>query len=430
MRQMANYDGIMSFWRDRKKNKTYEIADAQARDDISSLATVASTGDYDDLLNKPTIPAAQVNADWNASSGVAEILNKPTIPTDADDISYDNTNSGLYASDVQNAIDEVAEDKMNNDNPKGTGSFSMNRKANTTIGLRSVAEGNECEASGDYSYASGWGSEASGLVSFACGNFTEASGDYSHVEGSSTVASGDHSHAEGSSTVASGDNSHAEGYHTEAASDNQHVSGRFNVVDTQNAYAEIIGNGTGNSPSNARTLDWSGNETLQGDLTLFEGSVNEMDVSTAILGKQDALTAGTNISISNNTISATDTKPTGYDTADVSSKALASSANWSNISSVNITAGTWLINYGVNFPSQGSGNTGHRGVGISVESGTSAPAINMRLCTPAITQDNYTTLASFGFRVATGNETLYLNARQTSGSSMNVAGRLRVIKIL
>lgn len=36
---------------------------------------------YDNLTNKPTIPAAQVNADWNASSGVAQILNKPTIPT-------------------------------------------------------------------------------------------------------------------------------------------------------------------------------------------------------------------------------------------------------------------------------------------------------------------------------------------------------------
>lgn len=46
----------------------------------SSLATVATTGDYDDLTNKPTIPAAQVNADWNAASGVAQILNKPTIP--------------------------------------------------------------------------------------------------------------------------------------------------------------------------------------------------------------------------------------------------------------------------------------------------------------------------------------------------------------
>jgi len=33
------------------------------------------------ILNKPTIPAAQVNSDWNATSGVAQILNKPTIPS-------------------------------------------------------------------------------------------------------------------------------------------------------------------------------------------------------------------------------------------------------------------------------------------------------------------------------------------------------------
>lgn len=32
------------------------------------------------ILNKPTIPAAQVNSDWNATSGVAQILNKPSIP--------------------------------------------------------------------------------------------------------------------------------------------------------------------------------------------------------------------------------------------------------------------------------------------------------------------------------------------------------------
>ena len=46
----------------------------------SDLATVATSGSYNDLLNKPTIPAAQVNSDWNANSGVAQILNKPTIP--------------------------------------------------------------------------------------------------------------------------------------------------------------------------------------------------------------------------------------------------------------------------------------------------------------------------------------------------------------
>jgi len=45
----------------------------------SSLAAVATSGDYNDLSNKPTIPAAQVNSDWNAVSGVAQILNKPDL---------------------------------------------------------------------------------------------------------------------------------------------------------------------------------------------------------------------------------------------------------------------------------------------------------------------------------------------------------------
>jgi len=37
-------------------------------------------GNYNNLTNQPTIPAAQVNSDWTASSGVAQILNKPSIP--------------------------------------------------------------------------------------------------------------------------------------------------------------------------------------------------------------------------------------------------------------------------------------------------------------------------------------------------------------
>jgi len=37
-------------------------------------------GDYNSLSNRPTIPAAQVNSDWNASGGVAVILNKPVVP--------------------------------------------------------------------------------------------------------------------------------------------------------------------------------------------------------------------------------------------------------------------------------------------------------------------------------------------------------------
>ena len=37
-------------------------------------------GNYSSLTNRPTIPAAQVNSDWNATSGVAVILNKPSVP--------------------------------------------------------------------------------------------------------------------------------------------------------------------------------------------------------------------------------------------------------------------------------------------------------------------------------------------------------------
>lgn len=68
------------------KEQTDTLLSAKAN--TSSLATVATSGDYDDLLNKPTIPAAQVNSDWNAASGVAQILNKPTLATVATSGSY------------------------------------------------------------------------------------------------------------------------------------------------------------------------------------------------------------------------------------------------------------------------------------------------------------------------------------------------------
>ena len=48
------------------------------------------SGNYNDLDNKPTIPAAQVNSDWNASSGIAQILNKPNLATVATSGSYND----------------------------------------------------------------------------------------------------------------------------------------------------------------------------------------------------------------------------------------------------------------------------------------------------------------------------------------------------
>jgi len=70
-------DPIYSAW---NKSSGISITKSQVSD-FPTLATVATSGSYSDLSNKPTIPAAQVNSDWNSSSGLSQILNKPTIPT-------------------------------------------------------------------------------------------------------------------------------------------------------------------------------------------------------------------------------------------------------------------------------------------------------------------------------------------------------------
>lgn len=66
----------------------------------ADLATVATTGDYDDLTNKPTIPAAQVQSDWNQSDSTAVdfIKNKPTIPSGVIvDQTYDGTSTNAQS---------------------------------------------------------------------------------------------------------------------------------------------------------------------------------------------------------------------------------------------------------------------------------------------------------------------------------------------
>ena len=47
-----------------------------------------STGSSVEWTTFPTIPAAQVNVDWNATSGVTQILNKPSLATVATSGSY------------------------------------------------------------------------------------------------------------------------------------------------------------------------------------------------------------------------------------------------------------------------------------------------------------------------------------------------------
>jgi len=72
---------------------------AQSAVQPDDLSTVATSGSYDDLTDKPTIPAPQVNADWNSTSGLSQIVNKPTLGTaaSADSSSFATAQQGLLA---------------------------------------------------------------------------------------------------------------------------------------------------------------------------------------------------------------------------------------------------------------------------------------------------------------------------------------------
>ncbi len=175
------------------------------------------------------------------------------------------------------------------------------KRSGTTLGTKATAEGNNTTASGSSAHAEGGMTTASGQSSHAEGTrttasmtsdhaeggSTTASGGSSHAEGNFTKASGASAHAEGNGTTASGADSHAEGDNTTAQRKSQHVFGEYNELDTEGttgthgSYIEIVGNGTSDSArSNARTLDWSGNETLAGKLTLGAAPTANMDAAT------------------------------------------------------------------------------------------------------------------------------------------------------
>jgi len=160
------------------------------------------------------------------------------------------------------AVDDITEATSQN------GNFIISPGTGTSSAILNVTSGSNANtASGDYSYAEGF--------------HTSAAGANSHAEGDRSTASGESSHAEGTSTTASGRISHAEGLGTIANHVAQRASGAYNVADPSTAaatakgnYIEIVGNGTSNSNrSNARTLDWSGNEVLAGNLTASGGSI-------------------------------------------------------------------------------------------------------------------------------------------------------------
>ena len=218
---------------------------------IKSNGTTVYWGTDDSGLELGETSTTAYRGDRGAAAYAAAVTNVDTTPTTS------STNL-ITSGGVKTAVD----DKADKNNPTFTGGMTLGGY----------------EANSEYSAALGDMTTASGENSMAQGYATQAEGFASHSEGGGTTASGDESHSEGIDTYAQGRAAHSEGQGTYANFLAQHVFGQYNENDPsegvaeyyqRGTYIEMVGNGTSSAygnRSNARALDWDGNERLKGDL--------------------------------------------------------------------------------------------------------------------------------------------------------------------
>lgn len=230
-------------------------------DYILGLASQISTLNTD-LANKSVLT---INTWENATSpSTSEQKTSFIINKVKDDTTYEAMETNNLIDPDQIYLVEGPDNKMDKENPVGTGSFSMNRLADSTIGPNSTTLGSNCTASGTQSVAEGY-------QTIATGSFG------SHSEGFVTTASGKASHAEGSGTIAAGDG--------------QHVQGTWNIEDAESINMHIVGNGMDNdNRSNAHTLDWDGNAWFAGDVYVDSTSGTNKDEGSKKLATEEYVT--------------------------------------------------------------------------------------------------------------------------------------------
>lgn len=148
----------------------------------TTLATVATSGDYDDLRNKPTIPAAQVQADWDVTdtTSKAYIKNKPYIPSGVviDQI-YDGTSTNAQSGVAiagAGFLTSIPSDYLQNLSSRSD-ALTIDGTATSSIGAINI--GNGSSASGTGAISLGSNSSATGSYSTALGRYSEASGQSS-----------------------------------------------------------------------------------------------------------------------------------------------------------------------------------------------------------------------------------------------------------
>ena len=249
-----------------------------------TFATVATTGSYDDLEDKPTIPAAQVNADWNAVSGVARILNKPTLATVATSGSYNDLSNKPTIPTVPTVTSAFT-----NDGSDGTSTYV---EADELATVATSGSYNDLSNKPTIPTVPSAGTTATAVSTTASGG------------SATTWSKSDHVHSISSSTITS-----ALGYTPyNSTNPNGYTSNTGTITAVQANGTNVATSGTANIPS-ATTSRYGvtqlSTSTSSTSTTLAATPSAVKAAYDLANGKQDPLTAGTGIDITNGVISAT-----------------------------------------------------------------------------------------------------------------------------
>ena len=315
-----------------------DSADYAKKTDIPT--TLPANGGNADTVNNHTVesnvPADAVFTDTTYESvtqtedGLMSAADKAKLDGVEEGATKTLIDIGLSSTSTNPVQNKVVTDALNNKADKSKYSdttINVGRKASTTVGDYSTAEGLDTTARGTCSHAEGSGTTASNYSSHAEGGNTTASGKFSHAEGSNydsssktlpdrtatvsdvsytisgstaydinshaegtqsfayaysshaegfgTTASGSYSHAEGCGTTASGASSHAEGNGTTASNKASHACGHYNAAMTDGGASNntigtafVIGNGTKSTAlSNAFSVQFDGTVKAKSTIT-------------------------------------------------------------------------------------------------------------------------------------------------------------------
>ena len=173
--------------------------------------------------------------------------------TTADNVLISESDDGTTVKDNLNNLNV---EKMDKENPTGSGALSINRKSGETAGVNSAVVGNNCSAKGENAISFGNDCAAGGKNSIAMGDICQSLRDGSITQGKGLVANGEH----------------------------QIVQGKYNTIGN---YAYILGGGTSFSDTkNIFTVDWDGNAKATSftadDDVIYNGDKSLINLDTTV----------------------------------------------------------------------------------------------------------------------------------------------------